>query len=96
MAVTNHGGGLYSMTAAADVIEATLFIDWIEWISKSATAGDDLLIEDGSGNTIQPGVADGANFHQIYPVKGVYTDITVDTIDSGTVYVKTKLHPDNI
>jgi hypothetical protein len=98
MAVTDHGGGLYEMNAAADTLGATttLYIDWIEWISKGATAGDDLLVQDGDGNTIQPGVADGANFHQIYPVKQVYTDITLATIDSGSILVKTKKHADNI
>ena len=98
MAVTDHGGGLYEMDTAADTIGATvsLYVEWIEWISKGATAGDDLAIEDGDGNTIQLGVADGANFHQIYPVKQIYKDITVDTIDSGSVFVKTKKHADNI
>ncbi len=95
MALTDMGGGKFKLTEAADALSGVYYIDWIQWLSKSATAGDDLLIEDGDGNEIQSGVADGENFHQIYPVGQYYTDLTIDTIDSGAVYVKTRKHHAN-
>ena len=95
MAVTNEGAGKYKLTAQDDILEGTFFIEWIEWISKTAAASDDLLVDDGDDNIIQEGVADGVNFHQLYPIGGFYTDPTLRTLDSGTVYIQTAKNPSN-
>lgn len=95
MAVSDQGAGKYKLTAESDILEGTFFVEFIEWISKSAAASDDLLIEDEGGLTIQEGVADGVNFHQLYPIGGFYTDPTLATLDSGTVYIQTAKNPTN-
>lgn len=95
MAFVDCGAGKFKSSTVTDVLTGTYYIEWIEWISKAATGGDDLLVSDGDANDIQPGVADGANFHQLYPIGGYYTDPTLTTLDSGTVYIQTTKNPAN-
>ena len=95
MAVTNCGAGKYKLTAEDDVLTGVFYIEWIEWISVSATAGDLLLVSDNEPLDIQAGVADGANYHRLYPIGGTYTNPTLTDLDSGTVYIQTTKNPAN-
>jgi len=68
MAVTQASTPVIKCSAQADVIDDTkvpngiVDVNYAYWKSKTASAGDDLLISDGDGNTLFEDVADGANF----------------------------------
>jgi len=87
MALGATDTNIVSMTAAADEITGTYFVNFFYWFSKSAIAGDDLSVTDTAGNVIWNCVADGSNFIKLFPVKTYVTGVKVATIDSGTLYV---------
>ena len=95
MAFVDCGAGKYKSSLEGDVLSGTFFVEWIEWLNKSAIAGDDLLVVDDGDNDIQAGVADATNFQQLYPVLGYYTDPTLSVLDRGTVYIQTTKNPAN-
>jgi hypothetical protein len=78
---------IVKMTEAADEITGTFFVNFLYWVSKTAVAGDDLLVYDSDDNTLWEAVADGANFSRIYPVKTYVNGVKLQTKDSGTLYV---------
>ena len=93
MAVTQGSFPVIKCSAQADVIDSDsvpggiVNVNYAMWVSKGATAGDDLLVKDGDGNTIIEDVADGAYFSKIYVLKHPFADITITTMDSGTFYI---------
>lgn len=92
MAVTQYTTPVIKMAAQGDAISDVLAdpivpVNYAMWVSKGATAGDDLLISDGDGNTIIEDVADGAYFSKIYVLKHPFNDVVVTTMDSGTFYL---------
>ena len=88
MAVTGAGNGIYKMTAGADAVTGRLNVSYIRWVGGT-TAGHSCVLDDSNGNVIFEGEADGANYTDIMPVFRWINGITVDTLDSGTVYVYT-------
>jgi len=62
-------------------------VEYLHWVSKGATVGDDLLVSDGAGNVIWEDVADVINFSRIHVLKHPVNDLTVTVMDSGTLYV---------
>lgn len=59
---------------------------FLHWVSKTATAGDDLLVVDADGHTVWEEVADGANYSKQFALKMKITDLEISVIDSGTLY----------
>jgi hypothetical protein len=62
----------------------------IRWYSKSASAGDDISIEDNNGDKIWESVATASNYveAQDYGPNGIDFDgLELAVIDSGTVYI---------
>lgn len=96
MAVTNHGNGFYELDAEGDVLTGVFYIEHIEWLTKGAAPGNDFLLTDIDGNTIQEAVSDVNNYHAHEEVRAIYTNPTLTTLDSGKCFIKTKLHPNNI
>ena len=87
MAAIQTDKPIIKMTAATDSISGLVAITSIRWVSKTATAGDDLLIVDAEGDTILEAIADGANFEREYLVVGRWDTPEVSVIDSGAIYV---------
>jgi len=86
MAVSDTTKAVIQMTAAADKITGRKFYTALHWVSKSAIAGDDLLVVDGDGDTVWEEVSDGSNFSKLFPINNYVTDLTLQTRDSGTLY----------
>ncbi|MGQ9610929.1 MAG: hypothetical protein ACUVWN_16655 [bacterium] len=88
MAVSQQSTSVIKMTAQGDeVTEKNLAVNYLYWISPSATAGHTLLVTDSAGNEIYADVADGANYKQLYPIKNNIDGIKIQTMQSGTLYV---------
>ena len=92
MAVTQETTPVVKMAAQGDAMSDVLAdpivdVNYLLWISKAATAGDDLLVSDGAGNEIWPDIADGANYTKLFVLKHPIKDLTVTTMDSGALYV---------
>lgn len=89
MAVSPTGGigPVVKMTAASDAITGNVAVNFLYWVSKGATVGDDLLITDSADVAIWEAVADATNFAMIFPVKNAFSGVKVGTIDSGSLYV---------
>ena len=92
MAVTQYTTPVIKMAAQGDAMSDVLAdpivdVNYLHWVSKGATAGDDLLVKDTDGNTIWEEVADGAYFSKLHVIKHPINDLTVTTMDSGTLYV---------
>lgn len=89
MAVTPTGAqfGVVKMTAAEDEIAGDVYVNFLYWVSKTASAGDDLSVTNSAGTVIWDAVADGANFSMMYPLKQKCAGVKVGTIDSGALYV---------
>jgi hypothetical protein len=66
--------------------DQNVYIKRVVWKSP-ATAGDTLVIKDGSGNKIVDAVCEVALQSQVFLVEHSYNGINVTTIDSGTAYI---------
>lgn len=83
------------MTAAGDELAFHVRVRCIRWVSKAASAGDDILLVESSIGTITDvlwsSVAAGANYVEADSCGGQGFDfrngVRVDTIDSGTLYL---------
>lgn len=91
MAVTRKSY-VITMTAASDEI-ATPLRGTLRWVSKGATAGDDILVVQSSANggdgssTVWESMAAGANYkEESLPGQYYPHGIKVSVIDSGTLY----------
>jgi len=93
MAISQEDKAIIKMTSAGDAITGHAFVLSLYWVSKSAVAGDDLLVSDEDGDTIWEAVADGTNFSQVFPVLRRIKGLTLTTRDSGTLYVVQRATP---
>jgi len=57
------------------------------WVSKTASAGDDLLVVDNNGDTILASVATGANYVEAHDIGARFCGINITAIDSGKLYI---------
>ena len=92
MAVTQETTPVVKMAAEGDAMSDVLAdpivdVEYMQWFSKGAIAGDDLLVSDGAGNEIWAEVADGANFSKLHILKHPVNDLTVTVMDSGALFV---------
>lgn len=86
MAVGQTTTQVVTMTEAADTLAGNSIVEGMRWIAD--TAGDDLVVDDGSGNVIWTAKAETNDFTDVIMFgPQMFSDITVDTIDSGTLYV---------
>jgi hypothetical protein len=65
----------------------------VRWVSKAATAGDEVLLKDAAGNVKWHSVAGGSNYveesHFLPDQEHSWVGLTATTIGSGTVYIYT-------
>jgi hypothetical protein len=89
MAVTPAGGqfGVVKLAAVSDTLSGTIYCNFLYWVSKAASAGDDLLVKDSDGNILWEDSADGANYSAYCPLKMKIDGINAYTLDSGSLYV---------
>lgn len=89
MAMTPTDGqfGVVGMTAGSDELAGDVYVNFLYWVSKGASAGDDLSITDSDDNVLWVDSADAANYSAVYPLKMKCNGVKVGTIDSGTLYV---------
>jgi len=86
MAVGKRNKQVISMTSAADLLTGMIFVQEMRWLAD--TSGDDLEVRDGEGTPIWKSVAEADNFIDAIHFGGTaFKDVTVHTIDSGTLYV---------
>jgi hypothetical protein len=79
-----------ALTAATTLSNGPYIVDHMEW-DGSATADDDLLVEEASGSTIWEVNNKVANDRAVfYPEVGYYRQIKLTTIDAGTLYIHLK------
>ena len=90
MAITQEDKPIIKMTAGADQLDNVEDVNYLHWVSKLASAGDDLLVADDDDNVIWEEVADGANFSKIHIIKHPVNKLKITTMDSGTLYVVKK------
>jgi hypothetical protein len=76
-------------TAAATVLWSDpIKIKSIRWVSKSATAGDDIEIQDSNNQELWVSVASGANYsEEVIIERWWHEGFKVPTLDSGTLYI---------
>jgi hypothetical protein len=86
MATTQLTKPVVKLTAGTNKIEGTFPYAFLHWISKSAVAGDDLLVVDADGDTVWEEVADGANYSKQFALKMPVEDLEISVIDSGNLY----------
>lgn len=86
MAVSGILSGFVKMTAASDSITGKFFVKSIRWVGAAA-AGHAAIVKQEDGQEIFDSEADGQYFLDIIPVYKWVTVITVDTLDSGRIYV---------
>lgn len=65
---------------------ALTFIKKVRWVSKTATAGDQVILKDEAGNVVWESCAPAANFTDKDDLNRQAT-FTVDTITSGHLYL---------
>ena len=93
MPVTQANSPVIKCSIATDVINSTYVpggivdVEYMHWVSKGATVGDDLLISNGAGEVLWEDVADIVNVSKLHVLKHPVNDLTVTTMDSGTLYV---------
>jgi len=87
MGVTQSDKPIVRMSDLGDIFTAMVPINAIRWVSKAATAGDDLLVVDTDGDIILEAVADGLNFDREYLIGGRWENPEIATIDSGAIYI---------
>lgn len=62
------------------------YIKFIQWYQPTAQ-GHLLSVKDVEGNIITPAYCETANESQWIPIFGVFKGITIDNMDSGSVYI---------
>jgi hypothetical protein len=88
--ITDQSLPIITMNAQGDQLGGVEDIDFIEWVSKGAAGGDDLVIDDDDGMNVVEDSADGANYFMIYPIKRKINKLVLATLDSGKVKVHKK------
>ncbi len=97
MAVTQKTFPIKKMAVEGDQLDGEDNVEYLHWVSKGATVGDDLLVQDDDGNTVWEEVADVVNFSRIHVIKHKINKLKVTTMDSGTLYVITaNLGPESV
>lgn len=81
-------------TAGASAVIATpIYPAKVRWVSKTATAGDEVLLKDAAGMVKWHSVAGGANYveesHFLPDQEHAWVGLIPTTIGSGTVYIYT-------
>jgi hypothetical protein len=75
----------YKNTAGAN-FKGRFRIHAIHWNSTRATGTDQLILQDGNGNTIYAEFAQSSGFFPLpYPIS--YDDLQLTRIDDGTLYL---------
>ena len=90
MAVTQEAYPIIKMTAAADQLTGVEDVNYLHWISKGATEGDDLLVVDDDDNVVWEDVADIVNCSKLHIIKHRINKLKITTMTTGTLYVITK------
>lgn len=76
-------------TASATAITRnTVRLSGVSWVSKSATAGDDVTITDLNGRNVWVSVASGSNYRERDAPMRVCAGLVVTVLDSGTLYLE--------
>lgn len=92
MAVTQNER-VYELTASGDSIDVPFVAHMIRWVSKTASAGDDLELSESStlgssSNIIWETAANGANYvEESFRNFKLERGLRVNTIDSGSLWV---------
>lgn len=74
--------------SASLLYDKLLLVKGIRWVSKAATAGDDVEIVDAAGRVIWRSVASGVNYVEAdATVRHVY-GLAVTVLDSGDLFVE--------
>ena len=87
MAVTQKTYPIIKMATEADQLDDVKDVNYLHWVSKGATVGDDLLVVDDDDNVVWEDVADVVNFSRIHIIKHPINKLKITTMDSGTLYV---------
>ena len=76
-------------TASASALSTTKIgvLYGVRWVSKTATAGDDVTIQDGEGRTLWISVASGSNYVEADLPNLPFVGLIVPVLDSGTLYL---------
>jgi hypothetical protein len=85
MAVTGLFGQVQKLTST-DSVTGRLIVSYLRWVGAT-TAGHSLVVNDADGNVIWESEADGANFIDILPFWRRVNGVTVNTIDSGNLFI---------
>ena len=86
MAVVD-GGKLITMNAINDEVTSGNDVTRIEWAVTAATAGDEVVIKDGSGSVVAHFVTQQVNHVDRVYINKRITGLKATTLDSGTVYI---------
>lgn len=81
---------VWRLDTAGVITTEAVRIRGLRWVSKSATAGDDISLEDKSGEKVWESVATGSNYveAQDFGVNGQnFNGLELAVLDSGTLYV---------
>lgn len=89
MAVTQSTSSVIKLTAAADAISGTLYVDRIRWVGAT-TAAHALVVSDAAGTIYVHSVANAANFIEDIEVECNMAGVVITTLGSGTVYLYRK------
>ena len=84
MAFTGDKGRVMKSSLQGDSIPGGAFLGYIRWIG--ASSGDDLVIS-SSDDDIFTSKADADNFIDVHPLFQQVRDLTLTTLDGGTVYL---------
>jgi hypothetical protein len=91
MAVTyEEGGKLIKMTAAEDTVSGLQKVKSIRWV-KPATAGDDLVMQNGAGTkTVSQMTCSVQYTDEVDFIDNWIDGLHLETIDSGSVLIRTE------
>ena len=81
---------VWVLDTAEAVTDEKVRVKALRWYSKSASAGDDISIEDKNGEKVWESVATGSNYvevHDFGPVGYDFEGFELAVIDSGALYV---------
>jgi len=76
-------------TAASTILSNNLLhLKGLRWVSKTASAGDDVEVQDAAGHTIWKSVASGVNYVEADVTVRHIFGIKVPVLDSGELFVE--------
>jgi hypothetical protein len=81
-------GTPWILDTAGAVTTARVNAKTVRWVAPAASAGQKVILKNAAGRVVWEDYATGSNYVVSDRVETIWNGLTVDTIDSGKLYIE--------